>query len=257
MKLNEIIKNTGIVYREGDHTYRRETDGREYVSCTSVLKAIPKDYLAKWGANEAVALIDKEWNVFLEYSLEEKKQILLRAKNAHIVKSNVAKQTGTQIHNWIEQHIRGNNTQKPVGFEKYIDEFLEWEKNNVEEWIACELMVASHEMEVAGRLDAVARLRGGLNTIIDFKTSSSIYPEYYLQTGAYWKMLKEMGFGADQRMIIRIPKEEIRKVYNKESKKYHIEENHLEVEVVATDLLEDIQIFNYLRLVYPWIKKYE
>lgn len=258
MKLDEITKKTGIICND-NHTYIRESDGKQYLGCTSVLEMIPKKFsiASKYGANVAVDLISKEWNDSLVWTSEKRKELLDRAKLEPKRKSDEALDTGTLIHNWIEQHIRGKDIPKPSGYEDFINEFLEWEYLNVEEWIGCEMLVASHELGIAGRLDAVALLKSGLTAIVDFKTSNTIYPAYYLQTSIYWTCLKEMGFGADQRIILRIPKEKIRKVYNKKTRRYYKEEDHIESEIVMTDINEDIEIVKHLKSIYPWVKQYE
>ena len=71
-----------------------------------------------------------------------------------------------------------------------IKQFLSWEKKNKVEWLASELVLASKKYLFAGTLDAVARVNGVL-TVIDFKTSSMIGSDAFLQVAAYWLLLHE------------------------------------------------------------------
>ena len=71
-------------------------------------------------------------------------------------------------------------------------------------------MLASVINMFAGTVDAVAEVDDVL-TVVDFKTSSQISDEYFLQTSAYWLLLDENLVEGEkrpeQRLILRIPKD--------------------------------------------------
>ena len=72
-----------------------------------------------------------------------------------------------------------------------------------------EQTVWSETHEYAGTLDCLATINGKM-TLVDYKTSKNIYPETnFLQVGAYWKALEEMGHEApEEAIILRLPKKE-------------------------------------------------
>ena len=256
MKLVETLQPTGVIYSDDDHSYRRESDGELYPSCTKIAGLVPKDYLKKWTTKENYLYVKANWNINRMYTESEKEKLLLTAKDIYEVKSGEAMRIGSEIHNWIENHINGIDNPKPEGREWVIDEFLAWEEKNIDEWMASEFLVASHEHKFAGRLDAVAKFKNGLVSIVDFKTSNSISPEYALQTAGYWIALKEMGANIDQRKILMITKESEKKIYDKVKKRYFDVMAHVECSTIMNDLKEDVDCFLSFRSAYNWIAKY-
>ena len=79
-----------------------------------------------------------------------------------------------------------------------------------------------------GKFDAVARVNGRV-TLIDFKTSSGIYPEYSYQLAGYQIAYEEMGKipAIEDRMILWLPKTG----------------NDFEPHIVKTPLAQDKQVF--------------
>ena len=72
--------------------------------------------------------------------------------------------------------------------------------------IKIEQTVWSDVYGYAGTMDLLAVVNGKL-TILDWKTSKALHPEYKLQVAAYAKALLEMGHGdVEQMIIVRLPK---------------------------------------------------
>lgn len=108
-------------------------------------------------------------------------------KRAYKKKSIGAINLGREVHEWCEQAILWKLGEAEVpsmpSDEKAvnaINAFREWVKLNDVEWLAAEQRVYSRTHNYAGTVDAVARVNGEF-AVIDFKTSTRIYEEYYLR----------------------------------------------------------------------------
>jgi hypothetical protein len=262
--INERI-NSAISYDGSNHSYTRNSDGKLLAGVSSVSElAKSKDagnFLAQWKVNESIIYIDTNWDVKKEYTKAEKAQILKDSKYAHKTKSKDATDIGTFFHDFLEQYIKSRIENKPfhnpinnISLSTAFIEFLKWEKKNKVEWIASELLVYNEELELAGRLDAIAYVNGKI-TIIDFKVANSVSPGYYLQTAGYWLCLEAMGIIPEDRLIIRLPKTEKRKVWNNELKQYNMVDNVIEFLQVPTDIGFDKQTFISCRQIYKWINQ--
>lgn len=231
----------------GGHSYKTY-DNELYTGVTTILNVRQKDFLKWWTVKmmyenllprlqDVQGITKKKWN-----------EILMEAKKAHIQKSDKAKEIGGAVHDYLEAYIKeklGEEASLPKGTvellkseeaQSSIKAFKEWEKANDVEWHNSEEIVASHDYKFAGTLDFIAKVNGKL-TLGDFKTSSIISEDAYLQTAAYQICLEEMGVNdIEQRMIIRIPKDG----------------NSVEVRKVPTDLEFDQRVFLAERLIHQW-----
>ena len=108
-----------------------------------------------------------------------------------------------------------------------------------------ELTVSSKKHNYAGTLDNIGKINKD-KVMIDWKTSSKIYPEYILQIAAYYFAYKEMNpkYKSKRIWIVRFKKDnwiktlpEIRKLKFKEIRKAY-------------------KTFLHLLYVYQWISKY-
>lgn len=141
-------------------------------------------------------------------------ELLKTAKGAFRRHTKEAANSGTLAHDYIENHVCGRKQPKELVLKVQADgkaknsvkAFSEWEKTHKVEWVASELVVGSETHEFAGTLDAIAYV-DNIPSVIDFKTSNQISPDYFLQTAAYQIAIEEMGFKPLQRIILRIPKD--------------------------------------------------
>ncbi len=172
------------------HTRYYTSDGELVVGVTTVCGLLAKPQLIKWANNLGLQGIDSS-----KYTDE-------------------AATIGTLIHYLVECHIKGeiadvSNYSKEdqeladVGFNK----FLEWEKQHNVEYLASELQLVSDKKRYGGTIDCIAKVDGVL-TLIDFKSGSGIYKEYYVQTSAYRELAKEKGYKIKQIMILNIGRNE-------------------------------------------------
>ncbi len=143
--------------------------------------------------------------------------------------TRIATARGTKFHDLVEQYMLNNNVDdfKPLPSTKFL--FLKAKPfldriNNIH---ALEKSLYSDYLGLAGRVDCIAEYEGEL-AIIDFKTSSKIKPEewienYFVQEVAYACMYYEMtGIAVDKLITIMVAENGDCHVYEKRNKDYYI-----------------------------------
>ena len=207
------LKPSPCEYKDSNHTYTSKSNGKLWPGVTSIIGNIDKPYLRFWAVKLGMETVDELWEAGKAYLEEEKQQILGIGKTAHTKKAREAADSGTIAHNWIDEYIAAKISGEPryqapiqsPEAEKAVEAFLEWEESHNIQWLAGDTVVGSAIHEFGGKLDGLAMI-DGKSTLIDFKTSNQISPEYFLQTAAYQLALEEMGYKCEQRLILRIPK---------------------------------------------------
>ena len=145
-------------------THRYTLAGRELAGVTSVIgTVIRKPQLEVWRGNVGNAAAD--------------------------ARRDAAADKGTLAHALAALHAEqvpdiplGEEQPSPVA----VEAFERWYDQYVEELYACELMVCHEQYLYAGTLDFLVRLKGDkLPTLVDLKTSASLWPEMRYQTAGY------------------------------------------------------------------------
>ena len=172
-------------HTENGHFYRTN-DGNLYTSITTLFKILdPKDWYVHWVNSEM-----KKQNITEE---EAKKWCKNYSDESMIV--------GTRLHQMAELYLN-NLEQKDIfngKYEKNPSELFEvlkvWLDENIKEVHGTEFKLYSDELQLAGTVDLVARLKTGEMAIIDFKNSRKPKTpgkikdaHYYEQMCAYSKM---------------------------------------------------------------------
>jgi len=89
-----------------------------------------------------------------------------------------------------------------------IKKFRRWKRQNLDEIIGSEEIVASVNYNFAGKYDRLSK-RNGLVVLSDFKTSSGIYVDQFVQLAGYTIALKEWkNISVDAVEILRFGKED-------------------------------------------------
>lgn len=118
----------------------------------------------------------------------------------HIVEK--ASKEGTQVHNMVEEYLRGDKLEflTPRGVPLYPPHIWQMFLRFVEFWetfkpklIHSEVSLFSDELKISGTCDLVCEIDGEL-WIIDLKTSNYLSNTFDLQTAVYGKCYEE-GFG--------------------------------------------------------------
>ena len=85
--------------------------------------------------------------------------------------------------------------------------FFEWAKPRKLKPILVETPLISEKYQYGGTPDIYGEMDSKL-TLLDFKTGSGIYPEFFLQIAAYSNLLVENGYPHEKIIILNIPKSE-------------------------------------------------
>lgn len=204
-----------LEYEDKRHLYTvKKIDGadtnKKADGVTGVLQVIAKPALMYWGINTTIASLEASLKPGTVYDEVQIRTMLDSAKTAHRVKKEEAGNIGKMVHDWLDQHIKG---QKPIPFVNEVmktscEKFLEWEKSNKVKFLENEKIVYSKRMNYAGTFDFLAEIEGKL-WIGDIKTSSGIWDEYWFQTAAYHQAYCEE-FGETKikgEIIVRVGKD--------------------------------------------------
>lgn len=191
-------------------------DGTAPVGVTTILsKVLAKEALMLWPMNMATGwlrdnCLDK---VLTEIHIEE-------ARRAYVKKSDKGKDVGTEVHEAIEAYLKAHNT--PGITDLYVptneagkayQSFCKWFESQNIKVLATEQIVYSRSGNYAGTFDTLLQI-DGQTVLCDVKTTNisqsapqGIYPEYFLQLGAYSKAHKEENHSdIDDLMIINASK---------------------------------------------------
>jgi hypothetical protein len=268
----DMMSKVRFIDDKNQHHYEEIKTGLRLQGVSTVSSIIPKDWLSAWGAKEAVKALgysDYEGDTALAKEIMEKIialetpeefiAMLKEAKGASGRKSKTALVDGKAGHSWLETYvkakIRGTELPEvPTGtLERPINQFLEWEKENIKQWVLSEARVAYPEKGYAGTLDAMSITRADKLAVVDFKFASHISEDYYLQTAGYAATFEPYGIKIDERIIIRLPKTLTIEEYDQVEHKYKMIENNIEVLTVPTSYELDRDTFYHCLPVKSWI----
>ena len=202
-----------LEFNEAKHQYSH--NGEFVPAVTSVLSTTiaKQQFLMPWAVKIGAEWFKDNSEAFsqAEISIED---MVNGIKRAYKKKSVGAINIGRAVHEWCEQAIlwklgKAEVPSMPTDEQaaNAINAFRDWVKQNEVEWLAAEQRVYSRTHKYAGTVDAVARVNGEF-MVIDFKTSTRIYEEYYLQVAAYSKCVEDIyGEPVDAAYILRFDKD--------------------------------------------------
>jgi hypothetical protein len=179
------VKET-VTKRSRAHITYKLQDGTAIPGVTTVLGVLNKPALVKWANNLGLQGIDSTKFV------DEKAEI------------------GTLAHQMIADYLRGEKTDTSEYSKVQIDQaenavlsFFEWEKSHHIQVILVEEPMVSEEYGFGGTIDCLGHINNEL-CLVDFKTSSGIYPEMMIQLAAYKQLLAGNNIHVDKATILRI-----------------------------------------------------
>lgn len=168
---------------ENEHWYWSKKEQVYYPSATTILSKYPKGkYFEKYLAD-------------LSSSEEAKERLESAGKR------------GTNVHEateLLEQGATLNRERYTLEEWQMLIGFVNWYNEYKPEAVAIEQSLVSDTYKTGGTIDRVYRINDIL-TILDIKTSGSIYDSYWCQTGCYAKMWEEhSGQKVEQTAILRL-----------------------------------------------------
>lgn len=209
-----------LVNKGKGHFYRVNGQDVLFPGVTTVLGVISKPALIPWAANEAAKKIKTylmEHATGRALTAEEIAELVERGRKAHIELKEAAADLGTRAHQAINALIDGGTMDLTEDVKPAVDGFLKFIEESNLKIEHGDRKIISMKYGYGGSLDALG-LENGRIVVVDFKTSSAIYPEYGLQVAAYCQAFQET-YGLDylpEAYILRLgktkPEFEFRKV---------------------------------------------
>lgn len=194
---DEGYRKAGVYYgRElyfNERAHRYEWDGKFVPGVTTILRRLNKPALIQWAASATCDHIRAHG----DYDPDSggwfvSEELLDAARVAHAAVRDTAADIGTEVHKYAAAVLAG----QPVDISEDdrvrsgIAAFEDWLKEHKIEPLAVERRVLSKKFFYAGTTDFFGRIDGAY-AVLDFKTSSAIYDEMWLQTAAYELALQE------------------------------------------------------------------
>lgn len=187
-----------------------DINGSNLPSVTTILSVLSKPLLMPWAVKMTTEAMQQliydhgihnqlEGTITLSWEDDNDghmglENMLAEAKKAYRAKSKEAMDIGTKVHEAIQNFFDSNLTMKPEEVQdedarRGFEAFLMWGATHDVDIIRYEQVVSDNKT-YAGRYDLLATVDGIL-TLIDFKTSTGIWDEYWLQTAAYANCLHD------------------------------------------------------------------
>lgn len=191
--------------------HRYEWQGTPVPGVTSILRRLAKPALIQWAADMACKFIIENCQQPVEGYWTVGAGDLDAARLAHAQMRDAAGSVGKDVHTYAEDLLSGRNVALPEDdtVRRAVSAFGEWRAKHDIEPLALERRVLSKRWFYAGTTDFFGKIDGRMS-VLDFKTSSAIYDEMWLQTMAYEIALREE-LGLDRnaeivRWIVRLDK---------------------------------------------------
>jgi hypothetical protein len=202
-----------LVYNDAKHSYHViEGDQKFKVpSVTTICGIIDKSAaLTQWASNSAVDQIEAAIKPDIPYTDVYLGSVLKTARFAHRSIKADAANVGSQAHSWLEAYFKHGLTPEPAEDERVrncVHAALEWMGEHKVEKVEIEKRVYSRLHRFSGTLDKLAVVDGVLS-LLDWKSSKALYPEYRLQTSAYVGAYEEENpeVSIRQRILIKLGK---------------------------------------------------
>lgn len=190
------------------HYYK--LDGERLLGVTTALNIINKPGLMYWTVNLACDYLGDLVNKNVPITLEH----IETARGLHTKEKEKAATIGTEVHEWVEQFIKGGDIRMPHDPKVLngVTAFLQWVNEHNVQFLSSERIIYSQRHDYVGQMDAEAVIDGKVS-VIDFKTSKRpkdgpVRLNWLYQTAAYQKAAEEEGSSYDgPRYILRFDKE--------------------------------------------------
>ncbi len=175
-----------IIFSPGNHQYR--VDGKRIPGVTSILgKGIPKPALPYWSARTVAEYVADHLADADTWRGMGRAQLVAALKETPWAERDRAAARGTDVHALAERVIHGEEVEVAPELAGYVNGYVRFLDEFEVEPVLTECSVANRTHWYAGRFDAIVRipaLGDGL-TLLDLKTSNSVFGETALQTTAY------------------------------------------------------------------------
>jgi hypothetical protein len=195
-----------LQYDDAKHKYVAvEEDGRiiPATSVTTVLSVVNKPALIQWAVNQAIDHLRSRLYDGGEFDVDDLERFLDEAKYAHKFVKQEAADIGNGAHHWLEDYWLQKMKAAESGEDfavpplpehpqvrNCVEAAIKWIEEHDIKPLIIEKPLYSRVHQVAGRMDKLALVDGRL-AVVDWKSSTGLWPEYILQTAAYASIYME------------------------------------------------------------------
>ena len=166
-------------FKPKGHTYygskpNGEPDFDNYlISNTAATGILDKPALKFWAVGLAQDYVLDNIQPGKIIKLSQLVEVVEQAGKQHTLRKEEGADVGTQIHDWIENDIKGNKPLMPEDENVLngVNAWLKWKSEHKVKFLKSETIVYSKKHNFVGRLDIVAIVDGKL-TIVDLKTGN-------------------------------------------------------------------------------------
>ena len=212
-----VPDKTAVLYKgkitldfyDAKHLYVIRETGEVPTSVTQATGCLDKPGLKFWTVNLARDyLID-----LVKAGRPITEQVVIDASKLHQVQVKKAKTIGEMVHDWIEQHIKGQKPVMPADSRVLngVTAFLLWVDECGIRFLDSEKLVYSKKHGYAGMMDmpfTMKKERHKVKHCGDIKTGSAVYPEMRFQASGYQGAdEEESGAEYGSMFIVRLDKE--------------------------------------------------
>ena len=189
--------------------YRHPHTGVQYPSVTSILKMADKSSLTQWAVNLSVDWAVNNIDKLLSMSVERGANVArYRWKDVRDERAEV----GTGVHETIEAELTGSWNYPELDSEQQLimEEWHKFREEHEVELMLSEFTVFDKDSKSMGTADGYV-LIDGVKTLIDLKTSKSMWPEHEYQLAALWHA-EDWLVETEEMIWTSIPKREVEQV---------------------------------------------
>jgi len=203
------------------HRYVVTDHGRTFPvpSVTTILSVVDKSGpLTQWAANCAIDCLREKIQPGQTYDEIALEGIFQDARFNFRRINREARSIGSVVHNWIERYLKAAAGEVPPPFplnqqaRRCCEAAMAWIREREFQPLAVELKLYSRRYRYAGTMDSAVggvAMVSGHRSVVDWKTSGGIYPEYRLQTAAYAQAYEQMtGEPIEERWVVRLGKDD-------------------------------------------------
>ncbi len=216
-----------LTFNEKSHRYTLDEKPAKGVTTINKQGYPESFFLTNWKIGQGALFVAKKLLTFYKWKFRKKPKkflkpmvkqlewIVKKSKRSYMRTSKKAADIGSIVHDYVNAFERQVQFDMNI-IERHVDrvkiemclkKFVAWKSKNKDEMVASEEIVASPTYWYAGKFDRLSR-RNGLVILSDFKTSSGIYTEMFIQLAGYAIAIKEwLGIDVNGIEIVRFGKD--------------------------------------------------
>ena len=174
----------GLKFFEASHRYK--LDGEWVPGVTTILGVLDKPAIPKWAATQVAEWVTDNPDALEGMRSMGRNPMIYALKEIPWSKRDTAAAKGTEVHDFAERIMKGEEVEVPVATAGYVEAALQFMEDYDLQPVLVEAAVGDREHRYAGKLDLIADSSRHPRGIYDYKTSrSGIYGQTAWQNAAY------------------------------------------------------------------------